>query len=203
MGKYRLENVIPFIKNIKTLIRFKVRKGEHFSNYCKQNLEISFFELARLMNSNKPRMNAMIFKKEITIIDSFWYIHSLREIFYLNTYKFSSTNEEPYIIDCGSNIGLSIIYFKKLFPNSKVLGFEPDPKIYEILKHNLKIFSYTDIILENKAVWNEIATLPFSSTGSIGGNIGRLNEDNVDNIINVETIRLKRFFDTKNRLFKN
>jgi FkbM family methyltransferase len=40
----------------------------------------------------------------------------------------------PYIIDAGANIGLSIIYFKKKYPNSKIVAFEPDKLIFNILK---------------------------------------------------------------------
>ena len=47
------------------------------------------------------------------------------ELFGLEIYKFNSEKTEPFIIDCGANIGLSVIYFKKLFPKAKVIAFEP------------------------------------------------------------------------------
>jgi FkbM family methyltransferase len=43
----------------------------------------------------------------------------------------------PVIIDCGGNIGLSVLYFKYLFPNSVITVFEPSPPVFEILKENI------------------------------------------------------------------
>ena len=33
-------------------------------------------------------------------------------------------------------IGLSIFYFKSIYPDSTILGFEPNPENFEILKKN-------------------------------------------------------------------
>src|SRR5689334_11032695 len=41
------------------------------------------------------------------------------------------------IVDIGSNIGSSIIYFHHQFPDAKILGFEPHPATFEILQKNV------------------------------------------------------------------
>lgn len=98
------------------------------------------------------------------------FLHSIAEIFADNIYNFSSNIEDPYIIDCGANIGLSIYYFKKLYPKSTILGFEPDNEIFEILKDNIKFFPNNDNIeIRKEAVWIEDTTLDFFSEGGLAG----------------------------------
>ena len=41
------------------------------------------------------------------------------------------------ILDIGSNIGASIIYFHHRFPDAKIFGFEPHPDTFRILKQNV------------------------------------------------------------------
>lgn len=137
--------------------------------------------------------------KPIRVTDSFWYLHSLKEIFIEEVYRFKSSTDTPYILDCGSNIGLSVIYFKKLFPKAEIIAFEPDRHIYGLLKDNLHDFGYTDVVVENKAVWCDETILSFSSTGSLGG---KLNDDKHgmetnENTFKVSTVRLKNYLNRK------
>src|SRR5436853_2833656 len=41
------------------------------------------------------------------------------------------------ILDIGSNIGASIIYFHRQFPEAKIFGFEPHPDTFRILQENV------------------------------------------------------------------
>jgi len=41
------------------------------------------------------------------------------------------------IIDIGSNIGGSILYFHARFPNARIVGFEPHPETFDVLKRNV------------------------------------------------------------------
>ena len=62
------------------------------------------------------------------------------ELFLNESYKFIPRSEknDPIIIDCGANIGVSVVYFKKLFPKSKIIAFEPDPFLFKYLKKNIE-----------------------------------------------------------------
>jgi hypothetical protein len=60
-----------------------------------------------------------------------------REIFSEHRYHFETDNPRPFIIDIGSYIGLSTLYFKRLFPHSTILAFEPHPEAFQLLTHNL------------------------------------------------------------------
>jgi FkbM family methyltransferase len=81
-------------------------------------------------------------EKEISAchLDTRAFEDAKKEIFDEKEYEFKSegVSEEPFIIDCGSNIGLSILYFKSEYPKSRVLGFEPVPENFAILGENMK-----------------------------------------------------------------
>jgi FkbM family methyltransferase len=75
-----------------------------------------------------------------------------QEVFRDREYKFISENKTPFIIDCGCHIGLSIIYFKGLYPEAEILGFEPNPENFEILKKNIKVNKFTNVKVINAAL---------------------------------------------------
>lgn len=98
-------------------------------------------------------------------------IHSIEELFCQKIYSFKSDNSSPLIIDCGSNWGLSIIFFKKAFPKAKIIAFEPDQHIFQILTENVNNFGLQDVELINKAVWDKNETLSFYQEGALAGSI--------------------------------
>lgn len=61
-----------------------------------------------------------------------------KEIFSENCYYVELEKEDPLIVDLGSHIGMTVLYFKMLFPKSRVIAFEPVPYNFEILKKNVE-----------------------------------------------------------------
>lgn len=45
--------------------------------------------------------------------------------------------EPRTIVDLGSNIGLSILYFRLRFPRARIIGVEPNPLAFELLRRNV------------------------------------------------------------------
>ena len=41
------------------------------------------------------------------------------------------------ILDIGSNIGASILYFRSRFPDARIVGFEPQPETFSVLEKNV------------------------------------------------------------------
>lgn len=93
-------------------------------------------------------------------------LHSYNEIFYREIYKFNTDIEAPLIIDCGSNIGLSVLYFKSIYPKSHIIAFEPDEENFRILQTNTEANSLTHLDLYKKAVWIKDGNISFQSKGS-------------------------------------
>ena len=135
-----------------------------------------------------------IFNIPIKFADPFWHLHSLNEIFIEEVYKFNADTSKPFIIDCGANVGLSVLYFKKLYPGAKVIAFEPDKAIFKMLLQNLESLNITDVITINKAVWIDDSQIQFLASGALGGKIYTATQDQHPPATqNIESIRLKSF----------
>jgi FkbM family methyltransferase len=128
----------------------------------------------------------------IEIADAASYLSMKQEIFDLEIYKFSANRSDPMIIDCGANIGLSVIYLKGLYPHATVVAFEPDQQVFSILKRNVAAFGLSQVELREQAVWSEITKLDFYKEGADGGRIAALNSD-TENIAQIDTVRLRDF----------
>lgn len=61
------------------------------------------------------------------------------------------------IIDAGSNVGYSCLYFATAFPESKIVGIEPEKRNFTQLKNNT--IAYKNITLYNAALWHETTML--------------------------------------------
>lgn len=96
-------------------------------------------------------------------------LNLFEEIFIYEVYKFGSTKPNPTIVDCGSNIGISILYFKKIFPSCRILAFEPDYETFRLLEMNVLKNKITDISLFNLALSDsEGETLLYKENRSTG-----------------------------------
>src|SRR5262245_3958230 len=51
---------------------------------------------------------------------------------------FYPRHEHPVILDCGANIGISVLNYKRQFPRAHIVAFEPDPEFAPVLRRNLK-----------------------------------------------------------------
>lgn len=141
-----------------------------------------------------PRYTPGIFQygySQIKFIDSASFLVMYNEILERQLYKFNTSSENPFIIDAGANIGLAIIYFKQLYPNASVLGFEPDPIAFETMKYNIQQLGLSDVEVLQKGVWNKETLLPFFAEGADAGRIAL--ESDQENIKQTSTVRLKDY----------
>jgi FkbM family methyltransferase len=142
----------------------------------------------------------VLWGKDFYFVDANTFLYGKEEIINKEIYKFSPDTNSPLIIDCGSNIGLSIVYFKKLFPNSRVMSFEPDEKIFETLAKNVRSFNLQNVDLRNEAVWIENGSLEFRKEGGFSGRLALPGDH--ENIISVKTKRLKDLLKSKTDFLK-
>jgi FkbM family methyltransferase len=105
--------------------------------------------------------------RTIRYSDNIGFIHSVRELFTDETYRFQADKPNPHIIDAGANIGLSALYFKKLYPDSTVVAFEPDANIFSILEYNVS--GLGGVELRRQAAWTKATKLNFYTEGSLAG----------------------------------
>ncbi|MGZ5187812.1 MAG: FkbM family methyltransferase, partial [Kaistella sp.] len=136
----------------------------------------------------------VLFGKPFRFSDCAGYLHSVDEIFGEDVYKFTTASNSPYIIDCGANMGLSILYFKQNYPDSTILAFEPDHKTFNILKENA--FHFHRVTLKEEAVWTHDTTLNFYSEGSLAGS-AMVDFANKNDKTSVNAIDLKKHLNKK------
>ena len=119
-------------------------------------------------------------KYEIQFRDPQAFLHSVNEIFIDEIYKFETNISSPIIIDCGANIGMSILYFKSNYPNSKILAFEPDEENFRLLNANLNNWKFDDVEIKCNATWINNENVIFNSKGELAGKIETNKSDNKD-----------------------
>lgn len=180
MKKKVLDN---FIYPLKTSVKRVIRKW----------FDSEYKELRTI--SKKKRFEnhiTMIFKEKFEFVDSASFLFIYQEVFGRCIYKFKTNNKKPYIIDCGANIGLSVCFFKKFYPDCEILAFEPDPSIFKVLEKNVNSLKMSKVTLINKALWDKETLLDFSSDGADGGRIEFL-KDNDSNFFKIPTISLSQY----------
>jgi len=110
------------------------------------------------------------------------------EIFVQKAYDFDAQREDPIIVDCGGNIGLSTIWFKHRYPKSQVAVFEADPAIAEVLSANLSALGLPDVQVVKSAVWTEAGQVSYASDRADSGRIDLHHGEQV-----VDAVRLAEF----------
>lgn len=94
-----------------------------------------------------------------------------RQIFVEGIYQVNGLGTTPTIIDCGGNIGLSVIAFKQRYPQARVLTFEADPALAAILAQNVKALGLGDVTVEARAVGADNGEVTFLPDGAVGGHV--------------------------------
>jgi FkbM family methyltransferase len=133
-------------------------------------------------------------QKTLTFPDAFSFVAIFSELFYKEAYRFKSRTDEPVIIDCGANIGLSAIFFKQLYPKARIVAFEPDKEIFGYLQSNLNACGHKDVELHNTGVWKEEGILRFKNEGADGGRISfDYDQSEFRKVIEIKTVKLSNY----------
>lgn len=174
-------------------------------HFLKQKNGREFLKLAFWYGNKKrytpQKVKALHYRLEVPdVLSWFW---QFEEIFFQEFYKFSTKQQNKSrkinIIDCGANVGMSCLYFKKKYPNAQITAIEADEKIAYFLeknlKNNLSAEHFAQIEIIKKAVWIHDEGVVFESEGADGGNIlfteKNKTEKNKNNVIKIPSMRLK------------
>ena len=160
--------------------------------YFLTNQEYRNFIFLALKYSGKKRytpFSCSVNNYKWSVVDGLSFVWQYKEIFTDKSYKFHHTTQTPVIYDCGSNIGLSCLYFALNYPHAKIHAFEPDPLVFSVLKKNILDNGFGgNITSHQNAVWISDGQLSFNADGADSGSISQ--GETEDNII-VESISLK------------
>ena len=122
-------------------------------------IELKRFFLAGLLKRRMTRES--IFGYQVHFFDYDVFATLFEELYVAEVYYFSASSAEPLIVDCGSNIGLAVLYFKRLYPQCRIIAFEPDPATFEMLSQNVKANNLADVTLVKKALYDSVGSVPF------------------------------------------
>jgi FkbM family methyltransferase len=111
---------------------------------------------------------------------------TFKEVFVEEDYYFEGLPERPFILDCGANIGMATVFFKRLRPAARVVAIEPSPTTFALLVRNLSQRGIWDaelveVALSDREGW---ATLREDAPGSASNRLSS------EGGTRVQTIRL-------------
>jgi FkbM family methyltransferase len=133
----------------------------HLSKRLKRQILKSYLITFVLKRFNARENCAHIAGYKVTFV-LFWALRSLfHEIFIEQAYYFKCDTPDPFIIDCGSNIGMSVLFFKALYPRAQLLAFEPDERAFSCLETNVKSNDLRDVVIHKKAVVDKEGEIAF------------------------------------------
>ncbi len=174
----------------KNLIRGLKGRIDKWTNNPYKKINLNRFQLIYLKHVRSRHVRSHnLFGKQIYYTSAPEFLYGMHELFIDEIYK-QQLSSRPYIIDCGANIGLSVIYMKQLYPDAEIVAFEPDAQNFELLKQNIQSFGYSQVIPRKEAVWIENTKLRFANEGSMSSKIELSASSNT---IEVDAIRLVDF----------
>jgi len=163
-------------------------------------LKDAIFQRALFDSKGKAEGKIKLFKKDFNYHHGLAFYNTFKEIFEQNIYEFKTNSSKPIIIDCGANMGLSILFFSKRFPNAEIIAFEPDNAVLPFLEKNIHSQCIKNVELYKKAVWKEETELRFYTDNGLGGRIGIEYNNQTPQII--KAIRLRNFLNRPIEMLK-
>lgn len=128
---------------------------------------------------------------------------SLFEDMFLNDEYYVQLPKNPHIIDLGSEVGISVCYFKSIYPNAQIEAFEPDPASYKLFTKNIEDNAMKKVITYNVALANTVGSMPFYIDSSVDGSLTMsLFAKRQQKKIVVKVDRLSRYIKQKVHLLK-
>lgn len=132
-----------------------------------------------------------------------------KDYYSLSTIINNISTKKPFIIDCGANVGITTLYFKKFFPQAKMICFEPNPHAFEALTKNITLHNCSNITLVKAAVSNRKGQsklygdiLNDNSDARSDSLLSTWGKKNTNNYIEVNTVKLSSYIDSKVDLLK-
>src|SRR5512132_1844467 len=112
------------------------------------------------------------------------------EIFIHSSLAFETHVQEPRILDCGANIGLASLYFKRRYPRARITAFEADPSLAAMCRRNLTANGAQDVEVHDAAIWTSAGTVDFVCEGADSGAIAALEPSVSGDTVRVRSERL-------------
>lgn len=164
----------------------KNTKAKIFIYYLRFTFVFPFYKFFKLKN-----LKFQDFQIEGFTYDNIY--HLFGEIFVKGSYYFQAKVKNPTIVDAGANIGISVLFFKFLYPKSTIFAFEPDPQTFHMLTKNVQKNNLKKIHLYNLALTDKTKTIDFYTDLSGSESASAFAQNNLKEKIKVKSITLSSF----------
>ncbi len=125
----------------------------------RQNLEL--LRISRLPR-HQPSLTTLL-GAPFTLNDSLAFIWNYEDIFVKGMYAFKANHDHPTILDMGAQIGMSVLYFKQIYPNAHIIAIEPDRELFNLLQKNIQHAGCSHVEFVNKPISDNDIHLMVSS----------------------------------------
>jgi FkbM family methyltransferase len=113
-----------------------------------------------------------------------------QDIFVERSLAFESTVQNPRILDCGANVGLSTLFYTREYPQARITAYEADPDVAAQLARNLRVNRAAHVDVVSSAVWIDNGVVSFAAQGADAGSLERFAQHAHRRSIQVASIRL-------------
>lgn len=118
----------------------------------------------------------------------------LEEVWLNEDYYFNYSQQQPVIFDCGANIGISVLYFKALYPESTIIAFEPNPNLFALLEKNVLDNQLKDVYIHQVALSATNEEISFFINDNLGSFLSsKFQHRGGDNEIQVKAVQLSGY----------
>lgn len=93
-------------------------------------------------------------------------------IWWEQLYRFQLETPAAYILDCGSSIGVSVLFFRRQYPGARIVAFEPQPDQFRLLGENLRRNRIEGVEAHQVALGGADGTGAFTCSRGHGGRLG-------------------------------
>ena len=118
--------------------------------------------------------NIRMMDYDVRYADLLTFCPQWEDIFVKGALAFTSASPAPRILDCGANVGLASLFFRRLYPQARITAYEADPALFAILNTNLNANGASGVETRHAALWTSTGSLTFQCEGSDSGMIGSL-----------------------------
>ncbi len=128
---------------------------------------------------------------ELQYADLLSFCPQWHDIFVEGALEYRAASASPRILDCGANVGLASLFFKRRYPAARITAYEADPSLFAIAKANLTANGAADVETINAAVWTSAGRVVFRAEGTDSGMIDGLAGAVDGSAVEVASLRLR------------
>lgn len=140
---------------------YKILRSEAYDRNTILHVLKSYLDIELQSRFCKNRSRAAVLDYRVDFLNPELFVYLFYEMFILAEYYFACDKLNPRIIDCGSNIGISVLFFKTIFPASSITCYEPDMQSYSWLVQNIEQNGLGSVLAHNVAVCGTDGEKPF------------------------------------------